>query len=212
MILESMLVGPIMSNCFIVGDEKTAEGAIIDPGAEPEKILQKAGETGLNIQCIIATHGHFDHTAAVQKVKGALGCPFLLHRDDLFFVKDSKEAARRWGFEIDQVPDPDRFMEEGEFIRLGELELEVLYTPGHSPGGISLYVAKENVLFAGDTLFYRSIGRTDLRQGSMEDLTRSIQEKLYSLPDDTVVYTGHGRPTTIGEEKTENMFVTGTSI
>jgi glyoxylase-like metal-dependent hydrolase (beta-lactamase superfamily II) len=201
------MVGPIGANCFIIGDDETNDGAIIDPGGDPEKILLAVKETGLVIRYIIATHGHFDHSAAVKRVKDELGADFLLHREDLPFVRRSKESARKWGIEIEQVPDPDAYLADGDIVKVGSLELKVIHTPGHSPGGISLYIESEHVLFSGDTLFYGSIGRTDFEGGSMAVLASSIREKLYTLPDDTVVCTGHGERTTIGEEKEHNLFV-----
>lgn len=207
MIVKSLVVGPIAANCFIIGDSETMEGAIIDPGGEPEKVLRAVEETGLEIKYIIATHGHFDHNAAMKQIKDKLDAGFLLHRDDLPFVRGSKQKALEWGILIDQVPDPDGYLEDGDILKLGTLELEIIHTPGHSPGGVSIYVQSENVVFSGDTLFYGSVGRTDFDGGSMEILVRSIKEKLYTLPDSTVVYAGHGEPTTIGNEKVQNFFV-----
>jgi glyoxylase-like metal-dependent hydrolase (beta-lactamase superfamily II) len=209
MIVKSLVVGPIETNCFLLADEATGKGTIIDPGGHPERILAAAEEMKLEVQCIIATHGHFDHIAGIPGLKERLGCEFLLHESDLFFVQKSKLAALNWGFDIEQVPDPDRYIEDGEIISLGGLKLEVIHTPGHSPGGISLYIREENTLFAGDTLFLQSVGRTDLPYSSAEDLILSIKNRLYTLPDDTVVYTGHGEPTSIGAEKKGNFFVQG---
>lgn len=207
MIVRGLVVGPIAANCFIIGDEETRDGAIIDPGGEAGRILQVVEETSLSIQFIIATHGHFDHSAGVAHLKRVLNADFLMHRDDLIFARKSKQAALNWNIEIEQVPDPDNFLEEGDVLKLGELELKIIYTPGHSPGGISIYIESENVVFSGDTLFQGSVGRTDFDGGSMAVLARSIKEKLYSLPDNTIVYSGHGPPTTIGDEKMQNMFV-----
>ena len=209
MILKTLVVGPIAANCFIIGDSATNEGAIIDPGDDAQKILQVVEETGLAIKFIIATHGHFDHNAAVAPLKKALNCDFLLHESDLPFVQRSKNTAQNWGIAIDQVPDPDNYIKERDILKVGGLELEIIHTPGHSPGGISIYIKSEGILFSGDTLFFTSIGRTDFDGGSMPQLQSSIREKLYTLPDSTVVYTGHGEQTTIGAEKVHNMFVRG---
>lgn len=209
MILKTLVAGPLAANCFIIGDNETNEGAIIDPGGDADRILQAVEETGLNIKFIIATHGHFDHNAATAKLKEKLNCDFLLSEKDIDFVKRSKNTAHNWGIEIDQVPDPDRFINEGDILKLGSLELEIINTPGHSPGGVSIYIKSENVLFSGDTLFFTSIGRTDFDGGSMTALQNSIREKLYTLPDNTIVHTGHGEQTTIGNEKVHNMFVRG---
>ena len=207
MIVKGLVVGPIAANCYIIGDEETRDGAIIVPGDDAWKILEVAEETGLEIRYIIATHGHFDHSAGTPGLKEKLDAPFLLHRDDLMFVQRSKQSAMKWGITIDQVPDPDRFIDEEDVLKLGSLELKIIHTPGHSPGGISIYIESENVVLSGDTLFQGSIGRTDFDGGSMAILAKSIKEKLYTLPDSTIVYSGHGPPTTIGEEKIHNMFV-----
>jgi len=211
MILKSLVVGPIAANCYILGDEKSGQGVIIDPGSEGDRILGMVKETGLTVQFIIATHGHFDHTAAVAQLKKNLKCDFLLHQEDIPFVRFSKESAQAWGFDIDQVPDPDKLVKDGDIFNLGNLEMKIVHTPGHSPGGISIHITREKIVFTGDTLFQGSIGRTDLKLGSMDDLIRSIKEKLYIFPDDTVVYSGHGDQTTIGEEKKYNFFVRGDS-
>ena len=208
MIIEKMVVGPIQANCYIIGDEKTKEGAVIDPGGNGERIADKVEEMGLDIKYIIATHGHFDHNAGLQKLRDRkITAPFMVHRDDDSFIEESKRSAERWGLVIDQVPDADEHFDEGDVLKVGELELQIIHTPGHSPGGISIYIKSEGVVFSGDTLFNRSIGRTDFREGSMEDLQNSIRKKLYKLPDDTVVYAGHNSETTIGAEKKGNMFV-----
>ena len=207
MIVKGLVVGPNAANCFIIGDEETKDGAIIDPGDEAWTILNAVEALGLEIRYIVATHGHFDHSAGTAGLKEKLDAPFLIHRDDLKFVQRSTQSAAKWGITIDQVPDPDQYIDESDVLKLGGLELKVIHTPGHSPGGISIYIERENVVFSGDTLFQGSIGRTDFEGGSMAILARSIKEKLYTLPDNTIVYSGHGPPTTIGEEKMYNMFV-----
>lgn len=209
MILKRLVVGPIAANCYVLGDEKSEEGVIIDPGSEGDRILAVVKETGLKIKFIIATHGHFDHTAAVAQLKKNINCDFLLHQEDIPFVRFSKESAWAWGFDIERVPDPDKFVKDGDILNLCDLELKIIHTPGHSPGGISIHLPREKIIFTGDTLFQGSIGRTDLKLGSMEDLIKSIKEKLYVLADDTVAYCGHGEKTTIGEEKKYNFFVRG---
>ncbi len=209
MIIKTLVVGPIGANCHVIGEKESNEGAIIDPGDEAEKILQVVKEAGLDIKYIIATHGHFDHVAAINPLKEKIECEFVLHEKDLPFVQRSKQSAMDWGITIEQVPDPDRYIDEGDVLKLGALELQVIHTPGHSPGGVCIYIPGEKVLFSGDTLFQGSIGRTDFAGGSMQELQKSIKEKLYTLPDDTVVYAGHMGETTIGNEKVQNMFVRG---
>jgi glyoxylase-like metal-dependent hydrolase (beta-lactamase superfamily II) len=203
--VEPLVVGPLFSNCYIVWDEDKKEGAVIDPGGDADDILKVIEELGIKIKFILATHGHFDHVGGVAKLKNELGVEFLAHKGDFFFIEERKKSASRWGIDIDQPPKPDRFIEDGDKIKIGNFELETIYTPGHSPGGISFL--HNNIVFAGDTLFQNSIGRTDFRQGSFEDIERSIKTRLYTLPDDTLVYTGHGPVTTIGDEKKYNAFV-----
>lgn len=205
--VDCLVVGPLQSNCYIVWDDRTKQGAIIDPGEDADIILSAVKELGIEIKYILATHGHFDHVAAVAPLKREINAEFLAHKDDFFFIEDGEDSARRWGFQIERAPKPDRFIEDGDKIKIGNFELEVLHTPGHSPGGVSFLHNK--MVFGGDTLFQRSIGRTDFRQGSFEDLSKSIKTRLYTLPDDTIVYTGHGPPTTIGQEKMYNSFVRG---
>lgn len=209
MILKRLVVGPIAANCYVIGDRGSRDGCIIDPGDDADKILAVVRETGLEIRFLIGTHGHFDHIAAVSALKKSLNCDFLLHEKDIPFVRQSQSTAQQWGIRIDQVPEPDRLVNDGDKLSLGNLELEILHTPGHSPGGISIYVPGEKLVFTGDTLFQGSIGRTDFAMGSMEELVGSIKNRLYTLPDDTVAHTGHGESTTIGREKTGNMFVQG---
>ena len=203
--VEPLIVGPLMSNCYIVWDEKKKQGVIIDPGDDPQDILDRVKYLGITIKYILATHGHFDHVGGVASLRQNLNAEFLAHEKDFFFIEDGKNAANRWNVDIEQPPRPDRFIKEGDKIKFGEFEFEVLYTPGHSPGGVSFLY--DRMLFGGDTLFQGSIGRTDFRQGSFEDLSNSIKTRLYTLPDDTIVYTGHGPVTTIGDEKKYNAFV-----
>jgi len=203
--VEKLIVGPLASNCYIIWDDKNRIAAIIDPGEDAKDIIKKVEELDIEINYILATHGHFDHVGAVAQLKREIDVEFLAHKGDFFFIEDGKNAARRWGFIIDQPPKPDRFIEDGDIIKIGEHELKVLHTPGHSPGGVSFLHNK--MVFCGDTLFQGSIGRTDFRMGSFEELKQSIKSRLYTLPDSTIVYTGHGPSTTIGTEKMFNPFV-----
>jgi len=205
--VKRLIVGPLDSNCYVLWDDRSKEGVIIDPGENAELILRTVKELDIDIKYILVTHGHFDHVAAVAPLKRELNADFLAHKDDFFFIEDGKNAAFRWGFDIEQPPKPDRFIKDGDTIKVGNFELQVLHTPGHSPGGVSFLY--DRMVFGGDTLFQRSIGRTDFRMGSFDDLSNSIKTRLYTLPDDTVVYTGHGPITTIGKEKKYNPFVRG---
>jgi len=203
--VEPLIVGALYSNCYIVWDEQVKQGVVIDPGEDADIILGKINELGIKIKYILATHGHFDHVGAVAPLKKEIKAEFLAHKEDFFFIEDGENAARRWGFDIEQPPKPDRFIEDGDIIEVGGFKLEVIHTPGHSPGGVSYL--NDNMLFGGDTLFQGSIGRTDFRKGSLEELSKSIKTRLYTLPDETIVYTGHGPVTTIGAEKRYNAFV-----
>lgn len=205
--IKPLVVGPLLSNCYIVWDSQKKKGIIIDPGEDADLILKTVAELGIEIKYILATHGHFDHVGAVNQIKKKLNAKFLAHEGDFFFIEDGKNAARRWGFIIDQPPKPDQFIKDGDIIDVGDFNFEVLHTPGHSPGGVSFLY--NSMVFSGDTLFQGSIGRTDFRQGSMDTLEESIKKRLYVLPDETVVYTGHGPLTTIGDEKKFNPFVRG---
>jgi len=203
--VEPLIVGPLFSNCYIVWDDEVKEGVVIDPGDDADVILKRVKELGISVSYILATHGHFDHVGAVRSLKMELKVDFLAHKGDFFFIEDCKNSARRWGIDIEQPPKPDRFIEDGDKVKIGRFELEVLHTPGHSPGGVSFLY--DRMLFCGDTLFQGNIGRTDFRKGSFKDLSKSIKTRLYILPDDTVVYTGHGPVTCIGDEKRHNAFV-----
>ena len=203
--VEPLVVGPLFSNCFIVWDDNVKQGVIIDPGDDADIILKTVRKLGIEIKYILVTHGHFDHIGAVAPLKRELKVDFLAHKEDFFFIEDGENAANRWGVDIEQPPKPDRFIKEGDKIKVGAFELEVLHTPGHSPGGISFL--HDRMVFCGDTLFQGNIGRTDFRKGSFEELAKSIRTRLYTLPDDTIVYTGHGPITTIGDEKKYNAFV-----
>jgi len=187
MILKTMVVGAYGTNCYVVGSESTKDGMVIDPGDEGDRILKVIKTAGLNIKQIIITHGHGDHTGAIDEIKKATGAGVAIHIDD-----------------AGDVTKPERLLKGGDMITVGDLRFLVIHTPGHSPGGICLF--GHGVLFSGDTLFNYSIGRTDLG-GSMSQLMNSIFTKLLILPDSTKIYPGHGPASTIGEEKHSNPFL-----
>lgn len=207
MCIEQLVVGPLFSNCYLVWDEESRKGVVIDAGDEGRLILKKVEELGIGVECILATHGHFDHVAGVAPLRKELDAKFLAHKADMFFIENGADIAKMWGFTIEQPPNPDEFLEEGMMINFGALNLKSILTPGHSPGGVSFL--GEGLVFSGDTLFQGSIGRTDFRFGNFEELERSIKTRLYTLPDDTVVHAGHGPETKIGIEKKQNSFVRG---
>ncbi|MBI2958207.1 MAG: MBL fold metallo-hydrolase [Chloroflexi bacterium] len=208
MILETLVVGPFMSNCYVVGSEATGKGMAIDPGADAQHILSAIKRYSLSVQTVVITHAHPDHMAAARAVVDATGAKLAIH--ELDGRGPVYQAVYRMfgpfvGGPMGAPPAPDQLLQDGDKIEVGGLSFTVLHTPGHSPGGISLY--GEGVAFTGDTLFNSSVGRYDLPGCSFDDLARSIRTKLYTLPDATIVYPGHGPATTIGAEKASNPFV-----
>ncbi|PIU55297.1 MAG: MBL fold metallo-hydrolase [Chloroflexi bacterium CG07_land_8_20_14_0_80_51_10] len=208
MILKMLTVGPFMSNCYVVGSETTREGMVIDPGAEPNTILNTAREMGLEIKLIVATHSHIDHVGAVKQIREKTGAPFAMHeaeRQSKAVEGFTRILGGMMGQSFGKPPAPDRLLKEGDIIEIGDLQFKVLYIPGHSPGSIAL--VGHGVVFSGDTLFQFSIGRTDFPGGSHAQLMNGIFTKLMVLPDETIVYSGHGPETTIGTERKVNPFV-----
>jgi len=205
-IVDKVVVGPFASNCYIVGSESNKEGMIIDPGDEAGRILNKVKDLKLDIKFIVLTHGHIDHIGALKEVKEATGAEVAIHGDDVAHLQD-RLVAVAFGLSYPTPPPPDRLLKGGESLDIGDLHFEVLHTPGHTPGGICLL--GEGVVFSGDTLFNYGIGRTDLPGGNYSQLMNSLQTKLMTLPDNTVVYSGHGAATTIGAERKGNPFLSG---
>jgi glyoxylase-like metal-dependent hydrolase (beta-lactamase superfamily II) len=204
LIIKQLTVGPIMANCFILGCEKTREAAVIDPGDEADRILMALAQDQLKATHIINTHGHFDHVGGNRRVKEVTGAEIVIHPLDAPMLDRLADSAAAWGMAAENSPPPDRKVEDGDTITVGTLTLSVLHTPGHTPGGISLYT--DSSVFVGDTLFAGSIGRTDFPGGDFGTLIASIQQKLFTLPDDVTVYAGHMGTTTIGQEKRTNPF------
>lgn len=206
-IVVCVTVGLFQENCYLYACPQTREAVIIDPGDEAERILQTIQEHKLVPKYIINTHGHVDHICAIDAVSAIYPVPLAIHPDDVYMYTDER-MARMFGLSAPLVKrKPDILLKEGDRITFGTLSLEVLHTPGHSRGSVSL-VSHPYCVFSGDTLFQRGIGRTDFAEGNFEQIIRSIREKLYTLEDDLVVFSGHGEPTTIIEEKYENPFVT----
>lgn len=202
--VKSIIVGPIQSNCYIVYDEKSLDAIVIDPGEEAGKIMREIDEGHLKVHYIVCTHGHFDHIGAVAEVKKKTGAKVVINKKDIEIYKHAGELAASWGFHIEQPPEPDLLVEEGNELIAGGLKFMVLATPGHSPGGICLH--GHGVLFTGDTIFAGSVGRTDLYGGDMGELKKSFI-RLISLPPDTEILPGHGSLSTVGEEQVTNFFV-----
>lgn len=203
MIIETIVVGPFGSNCYVVGSEPTMEGMIIDPGDEAGKILARVKAKKLDIKLIVLTHGHIDHVTALPEVREATGAEVAVHAADAGFLRGQRRDSIM-GFDYPEVP-VDRLLQGGDRLTIGGLDFLVLHTPGHTPGGISLL--GPGVVFTGDALFNYSIGRTDFPGGSHTQLLNSIHTKLMVLPDSTVVYPGHGPASTIGAERRGNPFL-----
>jgi glyoxylase-like metal-dependent hydrolase (beta-lactamase superfamily II) len=209
MIIKMVVVGPLASNCYIVGSSSTKQGMIIDPGAEVGTILRTVQQMRLSISLIVVTHAHIDHIDALRAVKERTNAQFVLHEADQELLSVSAapmHVLTSLGLTpFKSPPKPDRLLRDGDRIDIGDLHFQVLHTPGHSPGGICLL--GHGVVFSGDTLFNYGIGRTDFAGGSHERLMKSIREKLMVLPDETIVYPGHGPSTTIGDERRGNPFL-----
>ncbi len=208
MILEGFPVGPIQANCYIVGDEATQKGVIIDPGDEADRILSRVRQNDLEIEVIFNTHGHFDHVGANKKVKEATGAKIAIHPDDAHYLGKISQSAAVWGMFAEDSPPPDMLLEDGQVLEVGGLKFQVFHTPGHSPGSVSLYLPDADLVFTGDLIFAGSIGRTDFPGGDYATLIRSVREKIFPLADDVRILSGHGPVTTVGNEKLHNPFFT----
>jgi len=240
MIHEIIPVGWLQCNCSILGDPETREALVLDPGDNVERILEALARHSLIVRAIVSTHAHIDHVGGLRKLQQATGAPVMMHGDDLDLYRHLDLQAQWLGVPAPAAASIDRLLTEGDTLRWGRFAANVLHTPGHTPGSISLYLpnlptklpnfekatpvqrvaqparkpaknlvtgAAAGTLFAGDTLFAGSIGRTDLWGGSLEDIMRSIHQKLLALPDETAVFPGHGAATTIGEERERNPFL-----
>jgi glyoxylase-like metal-dependent hydrolase (beta-lactamase superfamily II) len=206
MILEQIQTKPIGTNCYICGDEKAGEAFVIDPGNDADVVLGFVEEHGLRVTRIIATHAHWDHVGAVKPVREATGAPFLAPEGDLGILRQAAaQALARLDLRIEQPPDPDAFVVDGDVLRAGALTLTVRAAPGHSPGHVMLI--GEGLAFVGDVIFAGSIGRTDIPGADGPRLLRTIKELVMGLPDATFLYPGHGPITTVGRERVSNPFL-----
>ncbi|HVW08626.1 MAG TPA: MBL fold metallo-hydrolase [Bryobacteraceae bacterium] len=208
MIHEILPVGMLGCNCSILGDPATREAIVIDPGDDIDQITAILERHQLTVKSIVITHAHIDHIGGAQKLRALTGAPVYMNENDSFLADNLAMQADWLGIETPENPGIDTPAREGDVIRAGSIEAQVIHTPGHTPGSISLFLPAENKLIAGDTLFRSSIGRTDLPGGDFRTIMLSIRDKLYKLPETTIVIPGHGEPTDIATEKRTNPFVT----
>jgi hydroxyacylglutathione hydrolase len=203
------VVGPLNTNAYVIYDVSTLEALVIDPATD--EILPKISDlisSGLKVVGIIATHGHADHVCGVKGLRELVGCKFMLHELDVEVLKESVEWALEWGIDISfNDVRPDILLKGDEVLRLGSDEIQIIHTPGHTPGSITIYIPSSKVLFTGDTLFKESVGRTDLPGGSWDKLVNSLRMLVTRFEHDVVVYPGHGPSSTIGYEVDNNLYV-----
>ena len=204
-VVRGIVVGTFRENCWIIGNRRTGEAICVDPGDQPDEVLALARDMGVSIKYIANSHAHIDHILGVRAVREATGARFLLNAGDLDLLRGAARMAKGWNMDIENPPDPDAFLADGDDIDVDGLKLKVFHTPGHTPGSVCFYA--EGIVFAGDTLFQGSIGRTDLPGGDYDQEMGSIVERLMILPDDTIVLPGHMEQTTIGEERRRNPYV-----
>jgi hydroxyacylglutathione hydrolase len=200
-IIKRLVVGSLSANCYVVG--VNGEGMVIDPGGNAGEIQRAIAESGLEIKVIVLTHGHSDHIAALRDIQDQTGAEVAIHTEDADFL----ETSSQFGISYRTPHPPDRLLHEGDNIEIGGMKFTVIHTPGHTPGSICLLSA--DIVFTGDTLFRRGIGTTLMPGSSRPQLINSIQTRLMVLPDETVIYPGHGRETTVGAERVDNPYVTG---
>jgi glyoxylase-like metal-dependent hydrolase (beta-lactamase superfamily II) len=204
MIIEAIPTGPLETNTYVVADDESKEAIVIDPGGDVERITARLEALAVTLKAIVDTHGHFDHISGNRGLAEATGAPILVHEDDVPLFGKARATADFFMVEGEDSPPPQGLLKEGDVISVGRHSFTVVHTPGHSPGGVTL--VGEGKAFCGDLVFYGSVGRTDLPGGSQEVLLKSIREKITTLPDETVLYPGHGPETTVGQEKGHNPF------
>jgi hydroxyacylglutathione hydrolase len=207
--VETLRVGPLGCNCSIVADLQSQRAIVVDPGGDFDAIAMRLKALGLAVDAIVHTHTHIDHVGCTAELQAATGAPASIHEADRFLYEVLPLQAALVGVPVPVSAQMDGALVDGQTVRAGGIELGVLHTPGHTPGSCSFVAVHEGktLVFAGDTLFRRSVGRVDLPGGDQEALLKSIHDKLLSLPDDSRVVTGHGPGTTIGDERAENPFL-----
>jgi hydroxyacylglutathione hydrolase len=205
--VETFEVGPLENNTYLVYDREGGEAVVVDPAIGSEIVESRISSLGLRLSAVVNTHGHFDHLVNNAYFADHFSCPILIHEADLPLLEDMERHAVLFGYSVKPSPKPSGFLRPGEPLRVGSGSMEILHTPGHSPGGVCL--SGDGFVIVGDTLFAQSIGRTDLPGGDFDTLLHSIRHRLYTLPDPTEVLPGHGPSTLIGFEKRHNPFVKG---
>lgn len=203
--IEKLTVGALENNCYIISDEETKEAVIVDPGDEPDRILDLIKKNEYKVKYIICTHAHFDHIAAIPEMKQELSANIVIHKDELLIYKNAHKHAELWGFEMEPLPEPDLLVSDNDNLFIGKISLKIIHTPGHSPGGICIKL--DDILLTGDTLFKEAVGRTDLLGSNENDLKNSLKKIFKNMSDKTKILPGHGPETTIEEEKSNNYFV-----
>lgn len=205
--VETHVLGPLENNVFVLRDETSGALAVVDPALGMEPLVEELSRQAGRVTTILITHAHFDHVGGLALCKPRFDALVLMHAAEVETLREVREHAFWFGVDnLVQPPDPDRFVGRGDRIHVGTESLQVLETPGHSPGGLSFYCEPSKLVLVGDALFAGGIGRTDLPGGNHEQLLHSIRTRLFSLPDDTLVYPGHGPVTTIGRERETNPF------
>lgn len=206
LMVKGIVVGVFAENCWVIGNRRTSEAIVIDPGDQADDILAMAKDMGVKIKLIANSHAHVDHILGVREVQEKTGAKFLMHQGELSIAKSAASSAKMFtGRDVEPPPDPDAYLNDGDEIDVDGVKLKVIHTPGHTPGSLSFYT--EGMLFSGDTLFRGSIGRTNLPGGNHAQEMASIVDRLMTLPDDTVVLPGHMQETQIGTERQTNPFV-----
>ncbi|MEL6182279.1 MAG: MBL fold metallo-hydrolase [Myxococcota bacterium] len=209
LLIRTAPLGAFATNCYVIACAQTLEGAIVDCSAEPDRIQAMIAHTPTpTIAHLLQTHAHIDHVVALPDLHTSTEAPIYLHRDDMPLYDAAPMQSRMFGIPLQPLPPPDIFLAEGDTVTLGELTARVLLTPGHTPGSICFYFEAQSVIFSGDVLFAGSIGRTDLPGGHLPTMRASLSRLCDELPDDTLVLSGHGPPTTMGREKATNPFLT----
>lgn len=204
MLFQQFATGPLDTNTYLLADRDTGEALVIDPGGDPGEILAFLAKERLTCRLIVNTHGHFDHVSGNRALKSATGAALLVHEEDARMLGEASTYARFFMMRAENSPPPDQLLAAQGEVRVGAVLLRVLHTPGHSPGGVTLVAP--GLAFCGDLVFHGSVGRTDLPGGSEKILLDSIRRHILTMPDDTVLYPGHGPDTTVGLERRQNPF------